>query len=278
MVVHGVTDCTLKINKMKKIGLIGGGFQHAYSTTLWKKPRYFEWSKNNFEDITFFIDNKIQSGLNHKCDKKIAWLVESKDIINGTVNYVKNNWKEISKNYHLLLTHDADIYNLADNFHYLPSHGYWIENPEIYNKTKLISMISSNKSHTTGHRNRLKWVEVLKDNVDLYGRGFKEMTTKEEGLKDYMFSVTIENDSYPTYWSEKILDCFASGTIPIYYGSPDIGDYFNMDGIILLNNDFDVMKITKKDYYDRIEAVKDNFNRAMKYDVIEDIIFEKWIK
>jgi hypothetical protein len=93
-----------------------------------------------------------------------------------------------------------------------------------------------------------------------------------------MFSVTIENDSYPTYWSEKILDCFASGTIPIYYGSPDIGDYFNMDGIILLNNDFDVMKITKKDYYDRIGAVKDNFNRAMKYDVIEDIIFEKWIK
>lgn len=263
---------------MKKIGLIGGGFQHAYSTTLWKKPKHFEWSKNKFEDITFFIDNEIESGINHKCGKKIAWLVESRDIIPNAVNYVKNNWQEISEKYDLLLTHDATIYDLADNFHYLPPHGYWIDTPQIYDKTKLISMISSNKSYSTGHKNRLKWVEILKDNVDLYGRGFKEMPTKEEGLKDYMFSVTIENDSYPTYWSEKILDCFASGTIPIYYGSPDISDYFNMDGIILLNDDFDIKKITEKDYYDRIEAIKDNFNRAMKYDVIEDIIFEKWIK
>jgi hypothetical protein len=263
---------------MKKIGLIGGGFQHAYSTTLWKKPKHFEWSKNKFEDITFFIDNEIESGINHKCGKKIAWLVESRDIIPNAVNYVKNNWQEISKKYDLLLTHDATIYDLSDNFHYLPPHGYWIGAPQIYNKIKLISMISSNKSYSTGHKNRLKWVEILKDNVDLYGRGFKEIHTKEEGLKDYMFSVTIENDSYPTYWSEKILDCFASGTIPIYYGSPDISDYFNMDGIILLNDDFDIKKITEKDYYDRIEAIKDNFNRAMKYDVIEDIIFEKWIK
>ena len=34
-----------------------------------------------------------------------------------------------------------------------------------------------------------------------------------------MFSVCIENDVYDTYFTEKILDCFATGTIPIYKGT-----------------------------------------------------------
>ena len=36
---------------MDKIGLIGGGFQHAFSSTLWKKPSKFSWSKNKIEDM-----------------------------------------------------------------------------------------------------------------------------------------------------------------------------------------------------------------------------------
>ena len=93
-----------------------------------------------------------------------------------------------------------------------------------------------------------------------------------------MFSITVENDSYPTYWSEKILDCFATGTIPIYYGSPDIGDYFNMDGIILMTDDFDITKINEDEYYKRMVSIEDNFNKSLQYNVIEDIIYEKWIK
>jgi hypothetical protein len=58
-------------NDMGKIGLIGGGFHHDYSTTLWKKPKYFEWSKNNIEDITFFIDNSIKDGMDVNCKKKL---------------------------------------------------------------------------------------------------------------------------------------------------------------------------------------------------------------
>ena len=93
-----------------------------------------------------------------------------------------------------------------------------------------------------------------------------------------MFSVTIENDSYKTYWSEKILDCFACGTIPIYYGSPDIGDYFNIDGIIILTDDFNVDQLTPELYYSKMEAVKDNYNRVLNYDVIEDIIYKEWLQ
>jgi hypothetical protein len=114
--------------------------------------------------------------------------------------------------------------------------------------------------------------------VDLYGMGFKNMLKKEEALCDYMFSITIENDQYETYWTEKILDCFVSGTIPIYHGAPDLSNYFNMNGIITLKGDFDISMLSEELYYSMREPMMDNFERALNFNVIEDIIFEKYIK
>jgi hypothetical protein len=259
---------------MDKIGLIGGGFQHAFSSTLWKKPSKFIWSKNKIEDITFFVDMSIEYGLNIKCKRKFAWLLESKIITPQAVQFVKENYKTISSEYEILFTHNKEIYELADNFIYLPPHGFWIEEPKIHTKSKLISMISSNKNYS----HRLNWVNRLKDSVDLYGMGFNGFDKKESALNDYMFSVTIENDVYETYWSEKILDCFATGTIPIYLGSPDIGNYFNMDGIILLTDDFEINSLNIDEYNRRIPAIEDNFNRVLKYNIIEDIIYDTWIR
>jgi hypothetical protein len=90
-----------------------------------------------------------------------------------------------------------------------------------------------------------------------------------------MFSVAIENGSYETYFTEKILDCFATGTIPVYLGAPDIGNYFNSEGILSLS-DFD--DISKDLYYNRIEAVRDNLERAKKMEVLEDFIYEHYLK
>jgi hypothetical protein len=259
---------------MDKIGLIGGGFHHAFSSTLWKHPSHFIWSKNKVEDITFFLDNSIEYGLKINCKRKFAWLLESRIITPHAVQFVKDNWMDVSSNYEVLFTHNKEIYDLADNFIYLPPHGYWIEDPKVHSKTKLVSMVSSNKNY----HHRLEWVNKLMGKVDLYGAGFNFFDKKEVALNDYMFSITIENDKYKTYWSEKILDCFATGTIPVYYGSPDIGDYFNMDGIILLNDDFDINTLTPENYYSRSSAIIDNFNRVLNYDVIEDIIFKEWIE
>ena len=129
----------------------------------------------------------------------------------------------------------------------------------------------------SGHNFRLSWMEKLQDQVDLYGRGFNDFKYKEDALADYLFSVTIENDSYETYWTEKILDCFACGTIPIYHGAPDIGDYFNMDGVILLTDDFDIKSLTPELYLSKEDAIIDNFKRALQYNVIEDLMWDKYI-
>ena len=129
-----------------------------------------------------------------------------------------------------------------------------------------------------GHKYRMSLIDKFRGKVDLYGRGFRYVEKKEQALCDYMFSIVIENSSYSSYWSEKILDCFATGTIPIYLGSPDIDKWFNPDGIIFLDDKFDFNILSAELYNKKIDAVIENLERVKQYDVIEDIIFEKYLK
>jgi hypothetical protein len=266
---------------MNSIGLFGGGFQHAFSTTLWKKPTYFDWEKNVVCDTTCFVEEAIVPNINnHKHIKKWAWVVESSPVIEkfgGVISTIQKHHKEISESYEFLISHDKSITSLESNFYYLPPHGYWIKNPQIYPKTKLCSMISSNKKMIPGHDFRLDWVRKLMGKLDMFGTGINTFNTKEETMCDYMFSVTIENSQYETYWTEKILDCFTTGTIPIYHGSPDIGEFFNLDGIIILDDTFDVSQLSADLYISKQDAIIDNFERALKYNIIEDIIWEKYL-
>ena len=50
--------------------------------------------------------------------------------------------------------------------------------------------------------------------------------------KDYKFIIACENQSYPEYTSEKILEAFASGGIPIYWGDPQVDQIFNKKAFI----------------------------------------------
>ena len=90
-----------------------------------------------------------------------------------------------------------------------------------------------------------------------------------------MFSVAIENGQYETYFTEKLLDCFATGTIPVYLGAPDIEKHFNADGIITLSDEFDV---SEDIYNDKLDAIQDNLERAKKMEVLEDFIYENYLK
>jgi len=78
-----------------------------------------------------------------------------------------------------------------------------------------------------------------------------------------------------TYFTEKLLDCFATGTIPVYLGAPDIGDHFNMNGIIVLGDEFDV---SDEIYYSKIDAIQDNLERAKKMEILEDFIWENYFQ
>ena len=46
------------------------------------------------------------------------------------------------------------------------------------------------------------------------------------------FSIAFENSSYDGYATEKIMEAFAAGTIPIYYGDPRIAEDFYSESFI----------------------------------------------
>lgn len=267
--------------KKYKINLVGDSFTHltggnkGYSVAG-KESKYIEWVKDPSLPETVYVDSWIsQAFTDGVTGTKYAWLLESKFVTPDIVEEIKSKYEEYFKVFKYIFTHNKELLNLDDRFKWCPANGFWIKDPKIYEKSKMISFITSNKNFTEGHKVRLDWVEKIGDQVDLYGRGFNQIENKEQGLCDYMFSVVIENGFYDSYYTEKILDCFATGTIPVYLGSPDIKDHFNEDGIITLSDEFDV---SEEIYYSKMNAIKDNLERIKDIEVLEDFIYKNYLE
>jgi hypothetical protein len=141
-------------------------------------------------------------------------------------------------------------------------------------------MVASPKRYSFGHALRHTVAEQLKDTIDLYGgvmgskRIGKTIWDKSESLNDYMFQIVIENDKYSTYYTEKLTDCFATGTIPVYWVTPTVNELFNPDGIIELYPGFDMKQLTPELYYSKFQAVQDNFNRVKDLMSADDQLFQ----
>lgn len=64
------------------------------------------------------------------------------------------------------------------------------------------------------------------------GKIGKSKKDKLEFQKQYKFIIACENQSYPEYNTEKLLEAFASGGIPIYWGDPEIDKIYNKEAFI----------------------------------------------
>ncbi len=97
-------------------------------------------------------------------------------------------------------------------------------------KTRLISVVTSDKAFTQGHIDRIRFVRRLQehygDRIDVFGRGYRPFGDKWNVLAPYKYHIAIENSVSAYYWTEKISDCYLAGTYPLYYGCPNIGNYF----------------------------------------------------
>jgi hypothetical protein len=95
-------------------------------------------------------------------------------------------------------------------------------------KSKLISIIASNKGHTRGHRWRRELAAHLHayfgDQIDIFGFGHNPISDKREATDKYAYSIVIENDARDFYVTEKIVDSLLGWSYPIYSGSPMIED------------------------------------------------------
>jgi Glycosyltransferase family 10 (fucosyltransferase) C-term len=64
----------------------------------------------------------------------------------------------------------------------------------------------------------LKWRKRLKHHILKRSPG--QCEDKKQTIANYKYALCFENTIYPGYLTEKIIDCFVAGVIPIYLGDP----------------------------------------------------------
>lgn len=110
-------------------------------------------------------------------------------------------------------------------------------------KKKLLSVVSSAKQSTEGHRKRYQLALDLKkyfgDEIDLFGRGIRDFKDKWDVLAPYKYSIAIENFSLDDWLTEKLPDCYLAFTFPFYYGCSNVAKYFRKESFSVIDfNDF----------------------------------------
>lgn len=202
-------------------------------------------------------------------NKKIAVLLEPRSMIGEAYDYCMEHPGEFG----YIFTHDSKLLTLP-NARYLNWSNVWFTSDSVKNKG--ISLVSSWKNWCPLHNARIELARYFEHNpaVDVYGSyrdkdGWCDTDTAHE---HYRFAIVIENDIDEYWFTEKILNCFSTKTVPIYVGATRIGDIFNADGIIQVHNWRMIPEIIRSldvdlEYTKRQQAIEDNFCRAIPYTI-----------
>ena len=81
--------------------------------------------------------------------------------------------------------------------------------------------------------------------------------------------------------NEKILDCFRTGTVPIYLGDPKISDHFDPEGICQVTSTDEIPKVVEHlnetMYKNMLPAIHSNFSKALRYDNTPEAILKDFL-
>jgi hypothetical protein len=265
---------------MIKLHLRDSSFGHCVYSNNPMPPKtfskYLEWDRtpgSGDPKSTYYTDYHIK-----ECDGGFGWLLEPRELIPELYNYVENN----SHKFKEIFTHDRQlIEKIGATF--VPFGGCWIdkEDHKVHTKTKNFSIIASGKRQLPGHILRHNIIQASGKNINVYGNGYSPIKDKIEGLKDYRYHFAIENSKKDFWFTEKLIDCLVTGTIPIYWGCPSIFSFFNDDGFIIFDNLTELkekLKLCTPEYYEsKLPAIKENFKLSGKYLLAEDWIAENVI-
>lgn len=101
------------------------------------------------------------------------------------------------------------------------------------------------------------------------GRAFNNVggrvKDKRKFLSSYKFSFAMENTKGDGYVTEKIIDSFLAGNIPIYYGDYMVDQYINPKAFILIKGEQDIKS--------KIEYIKKIDNITLYRSILKEKIF-----
>lgn len=112
-------------------------------------------------------------------------------------------------------------------------------------KSKTCSFMSSSKSFLPGHLDRVEFLRYIanrvRSGIDIFGAGIflagkhVDVIDKESVILPYKYHIAIENGVMDGYFTEKILDAYLCGALPIYHGCPDLERYFPPESFVRID-------------------------------------------
>jgi hypothetical protein len=236
---------------------------------------------------TFYID-RIPSSI----DSNNIYIQVEPESIFRVKDYLISNWR----NFKYIITFNQEVLDRCPNAKEYIYGTMWITYPEystinINSKQFRISTIVGNKVLTEGHRLRqglltneksFPSIEFFVSNNNLTVKNLfrkkKQLVgpSKFKTFQYFQFQVVIENSRQTNYFTEKLMDCLITKTIPIYWGCPNISKFFDTTGWIIFDNLSDLkfkLGLLNPTYYSSYESViNSNFQRCFEYSKIDENI------
>jgi len=182
----------------------------------------------------------------------------------------------------LILTYDEEILEKCDNARLMLFGTAWVHDYKFVNDKKFqISHLTGHKEITAGHmlRKKIHYKQnKINNDIDFYISKFggveninknKILEEKKEPLFDSQFHICIENVRQNNWFTEKLIDCFVTKTIPIYYGAQNIGEFFDLKGIYIVNDYKEIIEVcnslNENSYQEMKEYIEYNYIESLKY-------------
>jgi hypothetical protein len=239
------------------------------------------------KDVVIFIDTREQP----KTDKIKIYFQHEPLSINTSILHAAEHWKQ----YDLIITYNKEVLQTVPNavFHFFYSPTWLDEKDYLHVDTSIkefkVSSLTGFKLMCPAHifRRKLYMNQLLCDpNSFTFFRSAKKpiideignnpligdsLSEKFELFKRFQFSIVIENTREANCFTEKIIDCVLSKTIPIYYGCENIREFFNTEGWIIIET-LDIQNLLSKltlidqNYYSRYtHVIEENYLKAFEY-------------
>jgi len=238
------------------------------------KPMLFSQDvSNDFQDREQRVSIAIDSGgVDADADLKVFVQLEPPSVKDTRAAVVANQ-----HSFDLILAWHPDILDNCPKARKFVYGTCWIDDPSKCweNKKDEVSFLTSNKSWAPGHEIRQAVFEYLKDKEEISNFSVRSIRTppridsKEVVFKNAKYSIIIENEATPNWITEKLIDCFITKTIPIYWGAPNVGEYFDDEGILPFSSLSDLERIlntlSSEEYTELEEIIEKNYNTAKNY-------------
>lgn len=184
----------------------------------------------------------------------------------------------------LVLTNDFDLLDHLPNAHWCSLIGTQLPDPSsrhICVKSELVSLLDSGKRQLDGHRIRGELAQH--PTVTAFGAGTHHgpILDKWDALAPFYFNLAIESEFYHAWTTEKLIDCFISRSVPIYYGSlamlQPLG--FDTSGLIPFTDKYQMQEFLTRlpstwtsEWEPRRKAIDHNRARALQLQTPEVLI------